>query len=352
MSLDELVKPKKLTRGDTIAAVTLSWGGPGAIRQRYEIGKRQLQETFGVNVVEMTHTCADPGFIADNPEARAQDLHDAFSDPRVNGIVSTIGGEDSIRLIPYFDFELIAQNPKVFLGYSDTTVTHLACLKAGVSSFYGPSIMSGFAENGGMHDYLIASIRSVLFESEAIGAIAPNFAGWTVELLDWAIPENNFRKRTLTPSTGWHFVQGEGVVQGRLLGGCLEALEWLRGTPVWPTLDQWDGAILFLETSEEAPPPNALVRALRSYAACGVLGRVRGIFLGRPGGQIDPGTFGEYDDAVQQVVHHEQRMTKLPIVTEMDFGHTDPMMTLPYGALAEIDCGAEQIRILEAGVTD
>ena len=66
------------------------------------------------------------------------------------GIVSTIGGEDSIRMLPFLDYSVIRQNPKVFLGYSDSTVTHFAFLKAGVTSFYGPSLMAGFDENGGL----------------------------------------------------------------------------------------------------------------------------------------------------------------------------------------------------------
>ena len=350
MDLDELIKPKKLSEGDTLAAVTLSWGGPGAIRERYDIGKRQLEETFGVSVVEMSHTCADPGFIAENPQARAQDLHDALTNPEIKGIVSTIGGADSIRLLPYLDTSLIAHNPKVLLGYSDTTVTHLAFLRAGVSSFYGPSIMSGFAENGGMHHYLVNSVKSVLFNDPPVGTIQQNSEGWTVEMLDWTVTENNSVKRKLQPSTGWQFVQGEGITQGRLLGGCLEVLDWLRGTSVWPAEEQWQDAILFVETSESAPSANEVLHIMRSFAACGVLERIGGLLLGRPGGQLDPHSFTEYDEVIRRVVSDELGRRDLPVVTHMDFGHTDPMMTLPYGVLAEIDCKAEQIRLLESGV--
>ena len=74
----------------------------------------------------------------------------AFADEAINGIISTIGGEDSIRTLPYLDLDLIQKNPKVFMGFSDTTISHAACFKAGIVSFYGPSFMAGFAENGGM----------------------------------------------------------------------------------------------------------------------------------------------------------------------------------------------------------
>jgi muramoyltetrapeptide carboxypeptidase LdcA involved in peptidoglycan recycling len=275
----------------------------------------------------------------------------AFSDSSISGIISTIGGDDSIRLIPHIDLQVIANNPKIFLGYSDSTVTHFACLKAGVSSFYGPSIMSGFAENCGIHNYLKESVEQNLFRTDPPGVIHPNEQGWTVEHLDWAMPENNRTLRSLSPCTGWRYLQGTGVSQGRLIGGCLEVLEWLRDTSLWPTAEQWRGAILFIETSEEGPSPTVVTNAMRSYAAEGVLQSLNGILFGRPGGhKINPERFFEYDDAIQQVVRDEQGLDQLPIVTNMDFGHTDPMMTLPYGALTQIDCLNQQVQILESSV--
>ena len=72
------------------------------------------------------------------------------------------------------------------MGYSDTTVTHFACLAANLKSFYGPAFMSGFAENGGMHRYLVDSVRRTLFSDAPVGEVQPNTDGWTVERLDWA----------------------------------------------------------------------------------------------------------------------------------------------------------------------
>ena len=118
-------KPTRLKPGDRVAAVTLSWGGPGAIPERYEIGKRQLETEFGLAVVEMPHTQSNPDWLSENPRARADDLMQAFCDDSIAGIVSTIGGDDSIRLMPYLDLQVIAANPKAFIGYSDTTVSHL-----------------------------------------------------------------------------------------------------------------------------------------------------------------------------------------------------------------------------------
>ncbi len=347
-----MIKPKKLRAGDKVMTLSSSWGGPGAIPYRYEIGKQQLQDEFGLEVVEAAHTFRDDVWLKRNPQARADDLMMAFADPSVKGIISTIGGADSIRLLPYLDLQAIRDNPKVYLGYSDTTVTLMACFKAGLVSFYGPAIMSGFAENGGMFPYMVDSVRRTLFSSAPIGRVPENTAGWTVEFLEWEDPENQSRKRALNPSTGWVFLQGSGIHHGHLIGGCFEVLDWLRGMPVWPEPEAWHDAILFLETSEDAPSPTSVLHGLRTYAAMGILAKLSGILFGRPGGQVPPDRFGDYEDVLLQVVAEEEGLTELPVVTRMDFGHTDPMMVLPYGVQAEIDCDAQTFSILESAVID
>jgi len=348
----DLLKPARLRPGDKVAAVSLSWGGPATYPHRYEAGKRQVEDEFGLTVVEMPHTLSDASWLYHNPRARADDWMQAFADPSIAGILSTIGGDDSIRLLPFLDLDLIRANPKVFVGYSDTTVSHLACLKAGIVSFYGPSIMAGFGENGGMLPYMVDSVRRTLFSSAPAGRIAPNTEGWTAEFLDWAEPKHQTRRRALTPSTGWRFLQERGIPRGRLVGGCFEVLDWLRGTAVWPGPELWRGAILFLETSEEAPPPCAVLRGLRTYAAMGILQELSGLLFGRPGGQLQPAQFEEYDQAISQVIRTEEGLVDLPVITRMDFGHTDPMFVLPYGVQAEIDCDAQQFTITEAAMRD
>ncbi len=344
------IKPKMLRPGSRIAAISLSWGGPGTIPYRYEIGKRQFEEEFGVTVIKTEHALSDPDWLAKNPEARADDLMAAFADTTIDGIISTIGGEDSIRTLPYLDLDLIRNNPKVFMGYSDTTISHAVCFKVGLVSFYGPSFMAGFAENGGMFPYMVDSVRRTLFSTEPIGVIEPNRTGWTVEYLPWENPENQSIRRKLEPCTGWRFHQDEGVVEGQLFGGCVEVLDWLRGTDYFPSADDLQGAVLFLETSEEAPPPSFLTRCVRCLAAMGVLEGLGGILLGRPGGGVDPDTFHAYDDALCKTVREECGLTDLPIVTNMDFGHTDPMFVLPIGMKVRVDSTKQEIAIEEAAV--
>src|SRR3972149_1582024 len=101
-----MLKPSKLSPGDKVATVSLSWGGPSVFPGRYQAGVRQLESEFGLTVVERPHTLSDAGWLARNPEARAADLMQAFGDPSIKGIIATIGGEDSIRMLPYMDLNM------------------------------------------------------------------------------------------------------------------------------------------------------------------------------------------------------------------------------------------------------
>ncbi len=340
-------KPRRWRRGDRLAAVSPSWGGPGALPHRYEAGKRQLEAAFGVEVVEMPHALADPAWIAAHPQARADDLHRAFADPTIAGVLATIGGDDALRLLPHLDPALLEANPKAFLGYSDATIVHVALRRAGLVSFYGPSVMSGFGENGGLHDYLVEGVRRTLFEPEVPLVWPANRAGWTVELLDWADPANQDRPRTLRPSTPWRW-HGGVAREGVTLAACLEVLDLLRGTAWWPSLD---GVVLLLETSEEAPPPAALERFVRVLALTGELDRLAGLVLGRPGGADLPvSAHAAYDAVLRRVVREEHGAHDLPLVSNVDFGHTDPMWTIPQGVRLRVDPTDETLTFLETGV--
>lgn len=342
----KLIKPQKLNKGDKIATITLSWGGAGELPHRYEYGKKQLQEIFGLEVLETKHALKSAKWIYENPKARAEDLMEAFEDPSIKAIISNIGGEDSIRILNYTDISIIKNNPKIFLGFSDTTISHFLCMKAGLSSFYGTSLLVGFAENGGMHSYQVQDIYRTLFEDNPIGEISPNNEGWTSERLEWFDPNLQTQRRRLNPNKGWNFLQGNKIVQGHLIGGCLEVLEFLKGTDYWPQDDYWRGSILFFETSEDMPSPSLIRWWLRNYVALGILHRIHGIIFGRPyhNQYVD-----EYNQEILKVLR-EEGLTDMPVITEMDFGHTCPTFTIPFGALAEIDCQQRKFRILESGV--
>lgn len=347
--LSKLTIPEALKAGDKVAAVSLSWGGAGdaLFHARYEAGKQQLQNAFGINVVEMTHTLRGSDFIYNNPQARVDDLHQAFLDPEIKAVISCIGGSDSVRLVDMVDYDVLRNNPKIFMGYSDSTVTNFMCLKAGLRSYYGPSILSGFAENGGLHDYLKNSVQKTLFSAEPVGQISRSEEGWTIEHLAWEIPENQNIKRKMQPPMEWRFLQGQEPVTGRLIGGCTDVLPMIVGTSVWPERDMWNNAVLFLENSEDAISPDVFLYILRNLGAQGILNRISGILFARPC-RVEIDDFGQYDDILLKACH-EFNATHLPVVTRMDFGHTDPMFVIPFGAEATIDPVNKRFTINEAG---
>jgi muramoyltetrapeptide carboxypeptidase LdcA involved in peptidoglycan recycling len=342
-----LIKPVKLQPGDKVATISLSWGGAGEedILWRYEVGKKRLQNEFGLEVVEMQNTLKGSEYLYNHPEKRAEDLMAAFSDPSIKGIFSCIGGDESVRLLPFIDYDVIRNNPKVFIGYSDSTVTHFICQKAGISSFYGASILAEFAENVQMLDYTKQWIKKTLFDNMPIGKIEPS-AVWTSDYLPWEEKNKNIQ-RQLHNNSGYELLQGKGNVQGRLIGGCIEVMEMLKGTEVWPELKEWKDGILFLETSEDNTNPVYIEYWLRNYGSIGILQSIKGIIFSKP---YDNLYYEEYKKALIRVVREELKLIDLPILYNMNFGHTAPMCVLPYGAMAEIDCEEKSFSIIESGV--
>jgi len=347
-----LIKPKRLKGGDKVAAISLSFGAANLFPKRFEVGCRQLEEAFGVEVVPTQHALESPDWLENNPDKRAQDLIESLEDPSIKGIICAIGGEDSIRVNRLVDRQIIQNNPKVFLGYSDATTTHMHFLNSGVVSFYGPTIMAGFGENGGLPLYLKNSVEKNLFQSAPVGEISPNRDGWTSEFLDWSDPENQDIKRKLLPPVGPITLQGSGKITGHLIGGCIEVLEMLRGTDQWPDHKMFEGAILFLETAEKEFLPMYYARALRSYGVMGILDSVSAIITGRPGGGLPVEEFDVYNKTLLKIVRDEFGLKNLPLVVNMDFGHTDPICTLPYGLKTTLDCETGSLHILESAVTD
>lgn len=342
-----LVRPARLRSGDRIAVVSPSWGGPGVFPQRFDAGLSAMQ-SLGLEPVEMPHCRADPDWLRANPAARADDLMAAFADPGLAGIWASIGGDDCLRLMPHLDLSVIARNPKVFIGFSDTTALHFACFHAGLGTFYGPAVMAGLAENAGVLPLTRAGLR-VLFDPEPMGEMPANTDGVATEFLDWADPALQQKPRRLDPATPPLVLQGAGIVEGPLFGGCAEVLEMLKASPWWPGLDLWDGAVMFLETSEENPPPDQVARWLRNYGAQGVLERLSGILLARP----ENGD-RSYAEALHSAVVAELSAwgcADLPVLADLDIGHSQPMLTLPYGIRCRIDADRATWALLEGAVT-
>ena len=341
-----LIRPPMLKAGDTIAVISLSAGLSAAFPHRHEAGKRQLAETFGVTVIETPNALRDNAWLHDNPQARADDLHWALENDDVAGIVTTIGGDESIRTVPYLDLDLIRRHSKVFLTGGRPPTVLAFNRAAGVVSFHGPSLLAGFAENGGIHPYVEAAVRQAVFTAEPFELSAAT--EWTEEFLDWGNPAFQSRRRRWWPNPGWAWLQGAEPVTGELIGGNIETLEMAKGTSIWPPDEAWEGAVLLLETSEEAPQPQAVKHWLRNYLVTGVLARIGALLLGRPMGYTQQAMF-ELWDTVQAVLVEAGR-ADLPLVANVDYGHTSPAGVLPLGCNARIDPVNRTINVVDAGV--
>ena len=211
-----MIRPKKLKKGDKVAIVSLSSGlaGEEIFRHRYELGKKRLEQ-LGFNVVTMKNALKGIEYLYNHPEKRAEDFMEAILDKDIKGIICNIGGDDTIRLLPYIDFEAIANNPKVFMGYSDTTINHYMMQKAGVVSYYGPAVMTDFAENNNMHTYTLKYINEVLLENRE-DIVIKSSDKWTSEYLDWAIEENdNISRKMNEEKYGYEVLQGKRNIYWR-----------------------------------------------------------------------------------------------------------------------------------------
>jgi muramoyltetrapeptide carboxypeptidase LdcA involved in peptidoglycan recycling len=283
----------------------------------------------------MPHTRADADWIWRNPQARADDINAALSDRSIDGIIASIGGDDSVRILPYVDTSAIADNPKVLMGYSDTTTLHMLALVSGLQTFYGPSVLSGIAENGGTFPYAESWIRRTLLSTAPVGELAPS-PEWTDEMVRWEDEGLANQRRAMNPNGGWRWLQGDTRVEGQLVGGCLDVLEFLKGTQWWPELRVWDGAIFYWETSEDAPSPTMVAWWLRNYGMQGILDRLAGMVVGRPA-HYTPEQVEELYVTILRIVRDEFGRGDLPIVAGLDFGHTDPQMVLPNGGRMVLD---------------
>ena len=341
------VLPPRLRPGDTVAVVATSWGGPSVFPHVFERGLDVLRRVFDFEVREMPSARRAARELGADPRARADDLNAAFADPSVRAIVSSIGGVDSVRILPFLDPSLALANPKVLLGYSDTT-TQLAFYNvAGLVTFNGPAVMAGFAQIEAFQG-AVDHVRSLLFEPAPTYEYRP-FAEWVDGYRDWRDPSNAGAVGELRAHDGWRWLQGSGVARGRLFGGCGEVLEMLKGTEFWPEPSCWDGRLFFIETSEDAPTPDTVSYWLRNYGMQGVFERISGLLVGRARDYSDEAK-ARLDELVVRVVAEEFGRPDLPIVSNLDFGHTDPQWVLPLGVLAEVDADAHTIRLLEPAV--
>ena len=342
----EYMHPQPLRSGDTIAVVSPSWGGPSQFSQVFDRGLTVLHEEFGLRIKEYPTARGDAELLHRNPRKRAEDINQAFADAEVKAIIASIGGDDSVRILPFIDPDAVRNNPKILMGFSDTTTLLTYLNQLGLVTFHGPSIMAGLAQLDNMPAAYKEHIWRLLFDAPSTYEYVP-YEVWSEGYPDWGDPLTIGQVNPQHSNDGWHWLQGHGVTQGELFGGNIEVLEFMKGTSFWPGPEFWQGKMLFFETSEEVPTPSQVKYMLRNYGMQGVYDRIRGVLFGRAYGySIEQKR--DLEGAVVSVVAVEFGRQDLPIISNMDFGHTDPQFILPLGVPAEIDCEHGTFRLVES----
>jgi muramoyltetrapeptide carboxypeptidase len=297
------LKPERLRRGDLIGIAAPA----GAFKkERLQPGIAYL-ERAGHRVRVGAHAYDRRRYMAGEDGARAEDLHALFADPEVRAIFAARGGYGTTRLLDLLDYSLIRENPKVFVGFSDTTALQLALYRhAGLITYSGVTVCADLGER-----------REAFTEAAVWRAVREGRAG---------------------PFEGLRRIAGGGA-EGRLLGGCLSLVCALQGTAHLP---DFDGAILALEDVDEAP--YRIDRMLTHLRQTGLLRRVAGVAFGHfEGARPEEGA----DWTVEDVLADRTADLGIPVVCGLPYGHQRRRVVLPLGALARLDADAGRLSFLE-----
>ncbi len=338
-----------------IAIVSLSSGivGEPFIRFEIEIGLKRLKE-YGLNVKFMPNALKGVDYTKAHPEKRAEDLLEAFRDPEINMILCAIGGDDTYRISPYlFDRDELAEavTDKVFLGFSDTTLNHFMLHKVGLRTFYGQAFMSDICELGPEILPYTRKYFEELISAGTIREIRPSEL-WYEEREKFS-PDEVGKERTAHTDHGFELLQGPPVFSGKILGGCIDSMydmfnaERYDDMPavcskyqLFPSAEEWKGRIILLESSEEKPSPEVYRKSLEYLKEAGVFGAVSGVLAGKP---MDEAYMDEYRQLLTEVIDNPE----LPIVYNVNVGHSTPRCIVPFGVEAVVDAEKQIIRFAE-----
>ena len=315
------VRPARLKKGDTVALVA-----PAGVTYESDY-LRMAQESLqalGLKPKVGQHVLSRFGYLAGNDEHRAADINNAFADKEVKAIFCLRGGWGAARLLPFVDFEVIADNPKIFMGYSDiTTLLNAIYARTGLVTFHGP--------NGGSpwHDFSVTKMRQILFDADTI-TMNPH------PKKDGTLTYRSNRIQTIVP----------GTTKGPLVGGNLTLVTNLLGTPYFPNVD---GHLLLLEEIGEYV--YRCDRMLTQLGNAGVLDRVAGVVLGSfTDCTVEPsGGYGNF--SLMDIFEHHFGHRNKPTYFGALFGHLPEKYTLPLGINAEIDADSGTTKLLAPAVS-
>ena len=363
------MKIKKLKKGDKVAIVSLSSGilGEDFVKHELDLGVKRLKE-LGLEPVFMKNSLLGIETLKNDPKLRAEDLKQAFADNEIKAIISAIGGNDAYKLIPYLlddnkFIESVKMHPKIFTGYSDTTTIHLVLNSLGLSTFYGPALITDFAEfENEMLPYTKKSIEYFFNAPENYQILPSEF--WYKERSDFSPSAVGTEREKFKEKRGFEVLQGKGKSTGKLFGGCLEiihsiieaeqgkekfnqskhtydgdSVEIFEKFHIFPKPNELSDTILFLETSDNKPTPEEFRKMIQVLKENKIFDYVNGVLFGKP---IDEAYYNEY----KQILTEELKVYDFTVMINLNFGHSFPRMVLPYGVQAEIDADTKKLTLL------
>lgn len=323
----KIIKPPKLNPGDTIGIVSPCLPLLPAFREQYERGKQTLLD-MGFKIKEGKTIHGSPHFYAaDTPQNQAADINAMFADPDVKAIIATSGGHSAATVLPFLDYALIKQHPKPFIGMSDMTVYHMAIYaKTGMVGFHMDELVFGIGWNWNREEYkdqdqVKQAFKDILTSDQPLGVL-PH----------------------ITPWESWR----DGSATGGLIGGTLPLLTYSVGTPYFPDISAFDGAILFWEVTGR--PLHEVQRMLCQLKYAGVFDRISGMLVGSLTDIPPLGQAGIIEPDAKTMVLELLGEYDFPIMAGMDFGHYTMNLPMPIGVSASFDAAKLQLRLEERTV--
>lgn len=304
----------------------------------------RLKDLTGLIPVEFPTT----RLIDASPQHRAQDINSAFADPDIKAVLATIGGTDQITVIPHLDAQLIHDNPKIFIGYSDNTNLHNWLWQQGITSFYGGSTQVQLGPGPFVDAIHADSLRAALITGGELELTNP---GESEDFgVDWAESAalTNFGEREVAEP--WTWIGPEKTVRGRTWGGCIQVLTQLALADRLPALEDLQDTIVLLESSEEIPTDLELTMTVRALGERGLFNIVRGIMVARP--PVSDFTLRPDVDERRRLrdKHRDIVLEQIARYTDdavvcfgVPFGHTRPQWIVPHGGYITLDGRAQRV---------
>jgi muramoyltetrapeptide carboxypeptidase LdcA involved in peptidoglycan recycling len=304
--------PEKLKRGDKVVIIAPSDSLSFISEEVNRIASERFAE-MGLEVSFAQYAKEVNEFDSSSIESRINDLHEAFLDKSVKGIFAAFGGFNSNQLLRYIDWEIVRDNPKVFVGYSDITALQNAIYaKTGLVTYSGP-LYSTFGQKL-YFDYTLEYFKKCILKEEEFDILPSD--SWTDD--GW-FPEQE--KRKVLTNDGWWAIN-EGSANGTIFGANICTFNLLQGTEYLPDITD---SILFLEDDSDSKAVN-FDRDLQSIIHLPNFNTIKGIVIGR----FQQASAIQHEQ-LTKIIKSKRELDHLPVLANVDFGHTDPMITFPVG---------------------